>query len=35
MLVVAESETMELDMSVQDALKMVVSGGVVNPGTVA
>ena len=31
MLVVRETETMELDMSVQDALKMVVSGGMLAP----
>ncbi len=31
MLVVREAETMELDMSVQDALKMVVSGGMLAP----
>lgn len=32
MLVVPTSETMELNMSVQDALKMVVSGGMIAPG---
>lgn len=32
MMVVPASETMELDMSVQDALRMVVSGGMIAPG---
>jgi uncharacterized membrane protein len=32
MVVVPESETRELNVSVQDALKMVVSGGMLNPG---
>jgi uncharacterized membrane protein len=31
MLVVPEDETLELDMSVQDALKLVVSGGMISP----
>ncbi|HEY3319143.1 MAG TPA: DUF502 domain-containing protein [Planctomycetota bacterium] len=32
MIVVPESETAALDMTVQDALKLVVSGGMINPG---
>jgi len=32
MIVVPEEETRPLDMSVQDALKLVVSGGIINPG---
>jgi len=32
MLVVPEDETIKLDMSVQDALKVVVSGGIISPG---
>lgn len=32
MIAVPETETLELDMSVQDALKLVVSGGMLSPG---
>jgi uncharacterized membrane protein len=32
MIMVPENETRSLDMSVQDALKLVVSGGIINPG---
>ena len=32
MLVVPAEETMPLEMSVQDALKLVISGGIINPG---
>jgi uncharacterized membrane protein len=32
MIVVPENETLKLEMSVQDALKLVVSGGIINPG---
>jgi uncharacterized membrane protein len=35
MILVPEEELIELDLSIEDGLKMVVSGGIVSPGDLA